>query len=56
MIKIDNDRWKKIKKIEEDLDRMWSDPELPRKVEEFQRKHGVLTPEELHQRLDTNLS
>ena len=56
MVKIDNDRWKKIKEIEEEFDRMWSDPELLKKVEEFQKKHGVLTPEELHERYDVDLS
>jgi len=41
---------RKIKKIERILNEMWQDPELPKKVEEFQREHGELTPEELHER------
>jgi len=45
-------RKKKIKEIEEILDKVWSDPELPKKVEEFQRKHGELTPEDLREKLD----
>jgi len=47
-------RMKKIREIEKTLDEIWSDPELPKKVEEFQRKHGELTPEELREKLDLN--
>ncbi|MHC1584608.1 MAG: hypothetical protein ACXQTM_08330 [Methanosarcinales archaeon] len=50
------DRLRKIRELEARLDKMWSDPDLSKKVEEFQRKHGILTPEELHQRVDGNFS
>jgi len=46
------DRLKKIRELEAQLDKIWSDPELPKKIEEFQRKHGELTPEELYEKLD----
>jgi len=47
---MEEERWQRIKAIEEKLDKMWGDPNLRKEVEEFQRVHGELTEEELRER------
>jgi len=50
VLEMEEERWRKIKAIEEKLDEMWKDPNLWKEVEEFQRVHGELTGEELRER------
>ena len=47
---MEKERWKKIKEIEEKLDKIWRDPNLLKEVEKFQKEHGELTEEELQER------
>jgi len=47
---MEEERWGKIKAIEEKLDKIWRDPNLWKEVEKFQREHGELTKEELRER------
>lgn len=48
------DRKKIIKWLEDILNEVHNDPNLRKRAEEYQRKYGTLTPEDLKKYIDTN--